>query len=236
MHHIWEILWRSIFAFAIMMIIARQLGKSTVAQMTYHDFVAAITLGALTANLAYNLKMSFWEPLTSLLVFSFIAYLMMVLALKSRKLRKKISGQPTVLIQNGKILEENMKKLKLTQDTLNQELREKNIFDIHEVDYAVLELNGRVSVLKKDEYRPLLRKDLYPPSPSTQLFPLELIMDGKIVTDNLKDNDLTEEWLVKEIKRQGKSLHSINYAVRSTSGQLYFDEYKDAIQNPVDRE
>lgn len=236
MNHIWDIIWRSILAFAIMMIIARKLGKSTVAQMTFHDFVAAITLGALTANLAFNLKMNFWEPLTSLLVFSFIAYLMMVFALKYRKLRKAISGQPTVLIQNGKILEENMKKLKLTQDTLNQELREKNIFDINEVDYAVLELNGRVSVLKKPEYRPLLQKDCYPSTPSTQSFPIELIMDGQIIQDNLKDNHLTETWLIKEIKRQGKSLQAINYAVKSTSGQLYFDEYKDDIQNPIDQE
>lgn len=129
-----------------------------------------------------------------------------------------------------------MKKLKLTQDTLNQELREKNTFDINEVDYAVLELNGKVSVLKKPEYRPLLQKDLHPLSLSKQLFPLELIMDGQIVENNLKDNNLTKEWLLGEIKRRGKPLHSVNYAVRSTSGQLFFDEYLDFISNPIDQE
>lgn len=233
---IWDIVWRSVLAFTVMMILARKLGKATVAQLTYHDFVAAISLGALTANLAFNLKMDFWEPFTSLLVFGFIAYLLMVLALKSRKLRKIISGQPTVLIQDGKILEENMRKLKLTLDTLNQELREKDIFDIEEVDYAVLELNGRVSVLKKPAYRAVVQKDLHLPVPSQQSFPLELIMDGQIIENNLKNHNLSNEWLLNEINRRGKSLPMINYAVRSTNGHLYFDEFQDAIRNPIDKE
>lgn len=236
MNAIWDIVWRSTLAFVLMMFIARKLGKATISQMTYHDFVAAITLGALTANLAYNVKMNLWEPLTSLVIFSGIAYILMFVALKSRKLRKVISGRPTVLIQDGKILENNMKKLKMTLDTLNQELRQKDIFNIEEVNYAVLELNGKISVLKNPEYLPVIHRDINKSVQMNQLFPLELIMDGELIENNLKKNNLSKEWLLSEIESQGKSFENINYAVRSTTGQVFLDVYQDQIKQPVDKE
>ncbi len=107
---LWETLLRSISAFTLMMLIARILGKSTIAQMTYHDFVAAITLGAITANLAFNNTISIRILLTSLLVFTGISYLLMFFAMKNRKLRDWLSGKPTVLIQEGKNFGEQYEK------------------------------------------------------------------------------------------------------------------------------
>ena len=176
-----ELLIRTFCAVALIMIIARTLGKTTVAQMTYHDFVAAITLGAITANLAFNIKESFWDLTFSLIIFSGVLYIFTFAAIKSRKARSWLSGKPTVVIENGKILEQNLKKLRLTLDTLNQELREKDIFDIEEVEFAVLELNGKLSVLRKPEYLPIIRKDMGISSASKTTFPIEIIMDGKII-------------------------------------------------------
>lgn len=150
-----EIVIRSIGAFALMMMITRILGKATIAQMTYHDFVAAITLGGITANFAFNLKVNVWHLLVALVTFSGVAFILLVFVLKSRTFRRWISGQPAVLVQDGKILEHNMKKLRMTLDSLNQELREKNIFNIEEVEYALLELNGKVSALLKRSISPL---------------------------------------------------------------------------------
>jgi len=138
MNEIMEVLLRTLVAFVLIMIIARVLGKQTISQMTYHDFVAAITLGAMTGNLAFNTKLNYWHLIVSLLLFSGIAYLVTFISLKSRKTRKLLSGKPTMVIENGKILEDNLKKLHLTLDTLNQELREKDVFDIQEVEFAVL--------------------------------------------------------------------------------------------------
>lgn len=235
MAHIVDTLIRSAAAFVVMMIIARILGKSTISQMTYHDFVAAITLGALTANLSFNVAMNVWQVLIAIVTFSGIAYLLMVLALKSRTLRKWISGQPTVLMEDGKILESNMRKLKMTIDTLNQELREKNIFNIEEVQYVVLELNGKLSVLRKPEYLPVTRKDMNLQT-NKQSFPVELIMDGQIIADNLHQNHISEEWLISQAKSRGLAIRDICYAVKSTNGQLYFDRYDDRIHQPVDKE
>ncbi|MCQ6559768.1 DUF421 domain-containing protein [Paenibacillus mendelii] len=236
MDHIWEIVWRSFLAFSIMMLIARIIGKPTVAQLSYHDFVAAITLGAITANLAFNLKMSGIQLIVALATFSGIAFALMVLTLKSKTMRRWFSGEPTVLMEDGKILENNMKKLRINLDMLNQELREKNIFNIEEVQYAVLELNGKLSVLRKPEYLPVVYKDLNMPSVANQSFPVELIMDGQLMEDNLRKNGIRKEWLLKEIQSKGHTIDRLNYAAISSAGKLYVDAYDDGISHAVDRE
>ena len=233
---IWETVIRALIAFTVMMIIARVLGKPTIAQMTYHDFVASVTLGAITANIVYNEKVSVWNLSISAFTYTGIAYTLMVLAMKNRKLRNWFSGKPTVLIQDGKILENNMKKLKITLDTLNQELREKDIFNIQEVQHAVLELNGNISVLRLPEYMPVTRKDLQVKTSEKQIFPIELIMDGQLIKSNLKENNITEDWLQSQIKMKGLSIETINYAVLSSNGSLYFDELTDQISSPIDKE
>ncbi|MGG1658122.1 DUF421 domain-containing protein [Brevibacillus sp. NRS-1366] len=236
MELIMETVGRALLAFAIMMIITRFLGKQTIAQMTYHDFVAAITLGALTANIAFNLQIKLWQLIAAILTFSGIAYLLMVLSLKNRYLRKWFSGQPTIIIQNGKILEDNMRKLRLSLDTLNQELRERNIFNIEEVQFATLELNGEVSILRKPEYLPVTRKDLKLKFKKRQWFPIELIMDGKVIHDNLQQNGLQLEWLMAQLNKKGLSIDQVNYAVKSSNGKIIYDLYDDQMANPIDKE
>jgi uncharacterized membrane protein YcaP (DUF421 family) len=231
-----DVLLRSLAAFILIMIIARVLGKQTISQLTYHDFVAAITLGSITGNLAFNTRMNHWTLIAALLIFSGIAYLFTVISLKSRKARKLLSGKPTMVIENGKILEHNLKKLRLSLDTLNQELREKDIFDMEEVEFAVLELNGRVSVLKKPEFRPILFKDLPKLTVKNQTkmsFPVELIMDGEMIKENLLQNQLSEAWMFNELNKRKLTLTDVCYAVRGTQGSLYFDLYKDRIKNPI---
>lgn len=235
MNDILEILIRTFSAVILIMIITRILGKQTISQMTYHDFVYSITIGAITANITFNTKIKYWNTVVSLVAFSVILYILTLVALKNRKARNWISGKPTVVIEDGKILEQNLKKIKLTLDTLNQELREKNVFDIEEVKYAVLELNGKVSVLLKPEYLPVIKKDLGI-SLGKSIFPVELIMDGKIIVENLKQNQLTDEWLDNELTKRKLSVEQVSYAVQKTDGNLFFDLYKDNIQRPIDQE
>jgi uncharacterized membrane protein YcaP (DUF421 family) len=231
-----ETIIRTLAAILIIMGVARMIGKQTISQMTYHDFVAAITVGAITANLAFNTALSFWAICVSLVIFGGVTLLMTILSLKSRKWRKWVSGKPTVLIENGKILENNLKRLKFNLDTLNQELREKNVFDIEEVEYAVLELNGRISVLKKPEYRHVTRKDLSIPNPARTSFPVEVIMDGKMIEENLEQNNLDKEWVLREIGKRHAAPESVFYAVRGSNGQLFLDLYRDGIEQPIDKE
>ncbi|WP_047153156.1 DUF421 domain-containing protein [Aneurinibacillus tyrosinisolvens] len=223
-----EIVIRTFTSFALFIIIMHILGKQLVGQITYHYFIAAITLGSIAGNMAFNIKIKFLYFIISMLLFSAIAFALAFLTLKSSTIRRWISGDPAVIIQNGKLLEDNMKKAKYTLDVLNQGLREKDIFDIEEVEHAVLEVNGKLSVLKKPEYRGVTRQDLsLSPSPGIS-FPVELIKEGKVLERNLDQNQLTTEWLNQELAKKGYTLPDVFYGVLSTSGRLYFDLYGEA--------
>ncbi|ASA25330.1 DUF421 domain-containing protein [Paenibacillus donghaensis] len=232
-----EILMRTILAVGLLLLIPRILGKQTLSNMTSNDFVTSITLGSLAANLAFNISLKSSYLVLSLVVITATSFVLSLIALKSRKMRSWISGSPTVLIENGKILEANMRKIHYTLDSLDQALREKEIFNIEEVDYAVLEDNGQLSVLKKEAYQLVTKQDMGLLL-HAQAFPVELIMDGKLVEKNLKLHGLTREWLEKELKHKakGKTLSDVFYAVRGTQQQLVFDFYEDGIQQPLDQE
>jgi uncharacterized membrane protein YcaP (DUF421 family) len=236
MHILLEVTIRSIIAFVLVMVIARIMGKRTISQLTYYDFVASITLGAIVGNIAFNTFLKAWQIIASLVVFSGIAFIVAIISLKSRNMRKWLSGRPTIVIENGKILEENMRKLTFSMDTLNQELREKDIFDIEEVEYAVIELNGKLSVLKKPEYRQITRKDLSMLHGAKSQFPVELIMDGEVVLNSIHQSDLSLEWLQSQLRQRGLTVEQVFYAVRGTNGTIHFDLYKDQINHPIKTE
>ncbi|MFB5761396.1 DUF421 domain-containing protein [Paenibacillus medicaginis] len=171
-----EILIRTAAALVLLLFIAKILGKQTISNMTFLDFVTSITVGAVAANMSFNESINWRHFILALIVFTLASLLLSVLALKSRKWRNWISGSPTVLIEEGKILEDNMKKVRYTLDSLNQALREKDIFNIDEIKYAILEDNGKLSVLRKEEYQYATKKDVKFASTGVH-FPVELIMD-----------------------------------------------------------
>ncbi|WP_025690776.1 DUF421 domain-containing protein [Paenibacillus zanthoxyli] len=229
------VLFRTIFAILLLLLVAKILGKQTISNMTFLDFVTGITIGSVTANLAFNDKIQWSHVTLSLIVITITSILLSVISLRSRKMRSWISGSPTVLIEGGKILEDNMRKVRYTLDSLDQALREKGIFNLEEVEYAVLEDNGVVSILKKDKYQYVTKKDMKL-RPNTQAFPVELILDGVLIEKNLENNGLTKEWLETQLRRKGKRISDVFYAVRGTQQQLIFDFYKDDIQKPTDKE
>ncbi|WP_404350401.1 DUF421 domain-containing protein [Sutcliffiella horikoshii] len=230
-----EVVIRSILAFSILLIGTRILGKQTISQMTLFDFIAGISLGAITANLAFNLTIDIHHFLISFFIFILILFVTAYISMKSRKARKILAGDPTDIIQDGKILEENMRKMRYTLDYLNQQLREKDIFEVEEVLYAIVEPNGTLTVLKKPLFRSVTPKDLQL-QPSEKGLPIELIMDGRVITKNLEEHDLSLEWLKEEVKKRNVEWDNVFYAVRSSNGFLYFDYYDDNIPFPVDKE
>ncbi|WP_139492328.1 DUF421 domain-containing protein [Brevibacillus dissolubilis] len=231
-----HILGRTILAFTIPVIMAKILGKQTTSNMTFHDFVVGITVGGIAANLAFNKKIPTMYFIVAFAVFMVISYVISVVALKSHKSRSWVSGEPTVLIEGGKILETNMKKVKFTMDSLNQSLRQKDIFNIEEVEYAVLENNGQLSVKKKDEYLTVTKKDLQLPFAPHSHFPVELIIEGKITKQALETPGISKEWLITQVTAKGRQLSDVFYAVKTTNGHLVFDFYQDDLQKPVDQE
>ncbi|SES44707.1 DUF421 domain-containing protein [Psychrobacillus sp. OK032] len=231
-----EIILRSITSFGMLLIGTRILGKQTISQMTMFDFVATISLGAIAANLAFNTSLKVDHTIIAFVIYVVIIFTIALISLKSRKGRKFLAGDPTIVIQNGKILEKNMNKMRYTLDYLNQQLREKDVFNIEEVLFAIIETNGSLTVLKKPQFRNVTRQDLMIPITPEFNLPIELIMDREVIKKNLEQNNLTESWLHSELKKRNLVQHDVLYAVLSGNGNMYVDTYEDHIHSPIDKE
>ncbi|MEH7224128.1 DUF421 domain-containing protein [Bacillus sp. JJ1566] len=231
-----EVILRSIISFCLLLGGARILGKQTISKMTLFDFVAAISLGAIAANMAFNTSIKMYHTLIAFVIYIAILFLVAFLSLKIRKGRKLLAGDPTIVIENGKILEENMKKMRYTLDYLNQQLREKDVFNIEEVLFATVETNGTLAVLKKPQFRNVTRQDLKIAVTPEQKLPIELIMDGDIMSKNLEENNLTSSWLESELMKRHLTKNDVVYAVLSANGNVYVDTSNDHLHSPIDKE
>jgi uncharacterized membrane protein YcaP (DUF421 family) len=227
-------LYRTAIAFIGILVYARILGKQQMSQMTFYDYVTGITFGSIAASIAVEPTSKLWLIVAALTVFAILDYLSGVLTEKSRPLRKIVEGEPTILVHNGKIMEHNMAKLRYNMENLMMQLREKDVFDISDVEFAIAETDGMLTVLKKPQKRSVTPQDLGIPV-SYEGLPSELIVDGKIIYQNLKQNNLDEEWLISQLKGKGfNSPNDILYATLDVQGNLYIDERKDKLKHITD--
>ncbi|RHW39354.1 DUF421 domain-containing protein [Lysinibacillus yapensis] len=231
-----EVILRSIASFGLLLIGTRILGKQTISSMTIFDFVASISLGAIAANVAFNTSVKAYHAMLAFVIYVIIIFTMALISLKSRKARKFFAGDPTIVIENGKIMEKNMKKMRYTIDYLNQQLREKDVFNIEEVLFAILETNGTLTVLRKPQFRNVTKQDLVIPITPESKLPIELIMDGEVIKENLEQNNLTESWLQSELNKRSLVQQNVLYAVLSANGNMYIDTYENHIHSPIDKE
>ncbi len=225
---------KALLAFVVVLVLARWLNKEQLSQLTFYDWIVGITIGSMAANLTNEPEGRILEHVVILVVFSAAAYLTGMMTVKSRPLRKLIEGEPTVVIHNGRILEHNMAKLHYNVDNLLNQLREKNVFNIEDVEFALLEGNGGLSVLLKSQKRPLTPSDLGIPT-SYEGLSSEIIVDGQVIYQNLKQNNLDEQWLIAELRKRGyNSPRDIVLATLSSDGELYIDNKKDGTEHMVD--
>ncbi|PLT29962.1 DUF421 domain-containing protein [Peribacillus deserti] len=187
---------------------------------TYHLYIASITMGTIAGNLAFNIRIKFIYFVVAIVIMGAIVTLLNIIAMKNRKYRKWIIGEPEVLIENGKIIEKNMKKIGYSIDSLKGALREKDIFHLEEVQKAQLEINGSLSVLKKQEYRTLTKQDLKALHDHS---PIELILEGKWLEDNLSMGRYSKDWLLAELEKRRVQAGSVRYAVAGSNGTLYIE-------------
>jgi len=224
---------QTILAFFAVLIVTRILEKEQLSHLTYYEYVTGITLGSLAAGLAIDAVIPAGAVLLALVIFSALTYLMGYISLKNRVARKLLEGEPTIVVQNGKIMEKNMGRLRYNVDDLLVQLREKGYFNISDVEFAILEPHGKLSVLPKSSKKPVIREDLQIPS-SYEGVSSELIMDGEIIYQNLKQNNLDEAWLINQLEKQG--IHSpkdVMLASLDTQGNLYIDRKQDSLTHDV---
>lgn len=224
---------RAIIAFFSLLIFARLLGKKQISQLTLFDYILGITIGSIAATMTTDLSSRAWPHWVGLVTWVVAGLAIDLITTKSRYAAKCIEGEPTIIIMDGKILEDNMRKLRYDATNLQQQLRNKDIFDLNEVHYAVLEPNGDLSVLKKPELQPVTAKDMNITVPNTGIG-IELIYDGVVVDLNLKQINRNRKWLRSELKKYGvKDPSEVFLATYEASGSMYVDKFKDKIQKPI---
>ena len=190
-----KVILTSLLSAVALFIIAKIMGHKQMAQLDFFDYITGITIGSMAVSLS-------------------------IIANKSLKTRKFINGTPTIIINNGKLYRENMKKAKLDLSEFMVMCRQAGYFNINDIQTAIFEYNGNLTILPVSNKRPLTPEDMQL-APPTEEICTELIMDGRVLGENLKRMGLDENWLNKQLKSQGyHNAKEIYFGVCDQNNQL----------------
>jgi uncharacterized membrane protein YcaP (DUF421 family) len=218
------VLVRSIIGFFSLLIFARILGKEQISQMTFFDYILGITIGSIAATLTTDLSNRAWPHWVGLFVWCALGYLMEIITLKWRYAAKYLEGEPTIIIMNGMIMENVLKKMKYRVSDILELLRSQGVFDLNQVAYAIIEPNGSISILKKPEYKP-----------SSSGIASEIIYDGIIIEENLRQLNKDKKWLFTQLSANNiKDPSEVFLLTLDPDGNLYIDKYEDHIKKVTD--
>ena len=195
-----KVILTSILSAFALFVIVKIMGHKQMAQLDFFDYITGITIGSIAAELATELEAP-WKPLIAMLVYGLVAFGLTILAHKFPKTRKYINGTPTIVMDNGKLYRKNMKKAKLELSEFMVLCRQEGYFNLNDIQTAIFEYNGRITILPKSEKRPLTPEDMNI-TPEKAEICTEVIMDGRILHENLKRLGLDLTWLDKQLKKQ----------------------------------
>lgn len=184
------------------------MGKKQVSQLNMYDYVLGITIGSVAAEIAVNLETEFYKGIIVMAVYTAISLLVSFVTNKSIILRRFLTGVPIVLMENGKLIESGLKKAKYDVNDLLQEARSNGYFDITQIEYALMESNGKISFLPKSKYVPVTPSDMKLKVDYKGLV-ANLVIDGKIMEENLKEIGKDKKWLLTRIENNKSTLEEI---------------------------
>lgn len=225
MDRILETSIRTIIGFCVLLILTRILGKKQMGQLTIFTYITGIALGNIAGDMVVHRDITITDGVTGLIVWVILTLIVEYISLKSSKARVLLDGEPTIVIKKGEIMHDKLASQRLNIDDLTMLLRTNNVFSIRDVEYAILEPNGQLSVLKKSDKEQVTRKDLNLPPNNILYIPTEIIVDGKLVFANLVEIGLTREWLDQQLKQANiNSISQVLYAELQSDGNLYFSK------------
>ena len=191
----------SALSIAVLFIIAKVMGHKQLAQLDFFDYISGITIGSIAAELATELESPI-KPLIALVLYGGASVGLSLLTHKLPRTRKYINGAPAILMNAGKLYRKNLKKAKLDLSEFLLLCREQGYFDLRDIHTAVFETNGKLSILPISTKRPVTPEDENL-SPKPAHICTEIILDGRIMGENLKRMGLSAEWLEKRLGEQG---------------------------------
>lgn len=225
------ILVKSISLFFLTLFVVRVLGKRNISSITPFNFVSYIVIAVLAALISANIITNFAFGLIALLVWVLLSIALDYLSIKSKRIHDLINGKETVLIKHGKVMEESLLKARLTGEELLRELRNKNAFNLADVEFALMETTGDINVYLKSDKKPVTAHDLgIKVAPQTE--PQTVILDGNILNEPLSSLGLNREWLGIQLENMGVSLDNVFIGQVDSSGDLYLDLFDDAVELP----
>lgn len=197
-----KVFFSALFSAVALFIIAKLIGHKQVAQLEFFDYITGITVGSIAAEVATTLEDPWWKPVIALIVFGIITVLLSLITRKLPKTRKYINGTPTILMDGGKIYRKNMKKSKLELSEFMLLCRQEGYFNLDDIQTAIFEYNGKLSILPKSTKRPVNPEDMAL-KPEQEFIGTEIILDGRILDENLKRLGFDLMWLTKQLKSGG---------------------------------
>jgi uncharacterized membrane protein YcaP (DUF421 family) len=213
---------RTVFIYFYMLFVMRVMGKREIGKLSVFDLVVSVMMAELSA-LALESRQYFGTGVFMITMLGLLQIVVSWAALKCETVRRVVEGSPVTLVVQGRIDDEQMRKTRYSIDDLMVQLREKGITDVADVEWAVLEPTGKLSVIPKAEARPLTPKDVHASVSETRI-PVPVIADGKILPENLQHLGLNPDWLLGELRKQGiENPAAVFLATVDASGRLYID-------------
>lgn len=214
---------RSVISFFVLLLFVRLMGKQQVSQLTFFDYVVGITIGSIASTLSVQVNESTTATLAGMAVWTILAILLAIFSVHNVWVRKVAEGEATVVVENGKIQENNLKRIRLTIDELISELRTQGVFSMADVEFAMFEPGGKLSIQKKSQKQPLTPSDMNIPTQYDGL-PTNLVLDGILLEDALRSLNLSKAWLNHQLMKQRiMDISEVSLAQLDTKGNLYVD-------------
>lgn len=214
-----NVILTSLLSAVALFLIAKVMGHKQMSQLDFFDYITGITIGSIAAELATELEKP-WKPLLAMIVYGVITVILTIVTSKLPKMRKYINGTPTIIMNNQKLYRKNMKKAKLDLSEFMVLCRQEGYFNLSDIQTAIFEYNGRLTVLPVSSKRPVTPTDINL-VPKPESISTEIIMDGKVLKENLKRMGINDKWLENELKVQGyKTVKEIFLAVCDENMQL----------------
>lgn len=214
-----------VFGYAALFFTVKLLGKTQISQITPFDFISALVLGDLVGGAIFDKRAGLLKILFAIAIWGTLILITEIATQKSRRMRYLLEGRPSIIINKGSLVWKEMKKNRLDIDQLQQLLRAKNIFSVQDVEYAILENNGSLSILKKAACDQPTCRDLDIKG-EKRIIPITFISDGQVLYNNLHKAGLNDDWLQKQLKMKGiKRTEEICYAEWQSGNALFIQTY-----------
>lgn len=213
---------RTLILYIVIVIVLRLLGKRQIGQLQPSELVVALIIADLAAVPMANVGIPLINGIISIITLFIMEELLSLISMKSEGARGIISGKPSILIERGIIVEKELRRIRYNLNDLLEQLRLKNFANLEDIDYAILETSGQLSVIPKAENKPVTIKDLNI-KPTPQQMPITVIIDGRIISDNLYKIGLTNAWIINELRiNKINSAKDIFFAYLNPEKKLVF--------------